>query len=238
MLKLLRKRKLNKLGIYIDSVDQLNKGLDLEVESPCYLNGARLSTFDGEMKRIGAYSYFRSDIRIASFASIGRYCSVARGVRIGDENHHLDWVSTHPFVVNPRYTGASKEHFQYEKASTVVKPTVIGHDVWIAQNAIILGGVNVGHGAVIGAGAVVTKDVPPYAVVGGVPAKIIKYRFPEPIRHKLLEIQWWNYDPKELVTLDCSEAASFITSFENANFKPFQPPVVRIKHRAKSISMN
>ena len=74
----------------------------------------------------------------------------------------------------------------------VQKKVIIGNDVWIGSHALILGGVKIGDGAVIGAGAVVTKDVPPYAVVGGVPARIIKYRFSQEIIDKLLEIKWWN----------------------------------------------
>ena len=172
MFKYLRKLKLKKLGIHIDSVDQLNKGLNLEVESPCWINGARLSTYDDKVKKIGAYTYFRSDIRVASFESIGRFCSIARGVRIGDAPHPYDRLSTHPFLINNRYTGVKdtgQRKFMDPRHS--LPKTVIGNDVWIAQNVIILGGITIGDGAIIGAGAVVTHDVPDYALVFGSPAR-------------------------------------------------------------------
>ncbi len=80
----------------------------------------------------------------------------------------------------------------------VLRPVTIGNDVWIGVRVIILGGVKIGNGAVIGAGSVVTRDVPPYAVVAGAPARLIRYRFEEPVIRRLEELQWWNKSEEEL----------------------------------------
>jgi hypothetical protein len=88
--------------------------------------------------------------------------------------------------------------------------TEIGNDVWIGDRAFIMAGVRIGDGAVVAAGAVVTKDVPPYAVVGGVPARIIKYRFDQPTVDKLLELKWWRYDISEFGEVDWSDVGSAI----------------------------
>lgn len=130
---------------------------------------------------------FRPDDRV----EIGCYCSVAYGVTIvasGEHNYHA--VANYPF--HARFDGD-------DTIDTFTKgPVRIGSDVWVGAKATILSGVTVGDGAVIAAGAVVTKDVPPYAIVAGVPARVIKYRFPPQIVAQLLEIRWWNW-PAETV---------------------------------------
>ena len=236
MFKYLRKKKLAKLGIHIDSVDQLNKGLNLEVESPCWINGARLSTYDDKVKKIGAYTYFRSDIRIASFESIGRYCSIARGVRIGDASHPYDKLSTHPFLTNGRYTGVEDTgQKKFLDPNHSLKKTTIGNDVWIAQNVIVLGGVTIGDGAIVAAGAVVTKDVEPYAIVGGIPAKIIKYRFNKETIEVLLKIKWWNYDPIDLFQYNLIDMKNFMATFNPTKYSQKTFTKIIIKKRANKV---
>jgi virginiamycin A acetyltransferase len=118
--------------------------------------------------------------------SIGKFCSIANGVRFIFGNHNLDFVSTFPFralcLNGPSYADAISKG-----------PIIIGNDVWIGASSLILSGVTIGDGAVVAAGSVVTKDVPPYSVVGGVPAKTIKMRFTKPVVDSLLEIGWWNW---------------------------------------------
>lgn len=127
---------------------------------------------------IGKYSYVNTDSSIEN-CSIGNYCSISSGVRICPFEHAIRNRSTHPFAgVN-----VSKR-----------APVIIGNDVLISLNAIILSGVKIGDGAVIGAGAVVTKDVLPFEIVGGVPAKHIGWRFDEEERKLISETAWWNYD--------------------------------------------
>ncbi|WP_410500017.1 CatB-related O-acetyltransferase [Chitinibacter sp. S2-10] len=120
---------------------------------------------------------------------IGAYCSIASNVQIFLGGHHrIDWVSSYPF---PHFFEMDAV-FQ-GKAGGSRGDVVIGNDVWLCANCIILSGVTIGHGAVIANGAVVTRDVPPYAVMAGNPAKLIKWRFDEPIRQALLEIAWWDW---------------------------------------------
>lgn len=117
---------------------------------------------------------------------IGRFCSIARGVQIQEYNHPIESLST--AFLRKRYSPST---FDMRCAVESKGDVTIGHDVWVGANAIIMSGVNVGTGAIIGAGAVVTKDVPPYAIVGGNPAKIIRYRFDLVTIEYLLESKWW-----------------------------------------------
>ena len=138
---------------------------------------------------LGAYSYIQSGSVVCN-AEIGKFCSIASGVNIGLPQHSISTVSSHP-IFYLKNTPLPKT-FSDVDIFTTIKKTCIAHDVWIGQNAMIMTGVNIGIGAVIGAGAVVTKDVPAYAIMGGVPAKIIKYRFNESIRNALHNSEWWN----------------------------------------------
>ena len=124
---------------------------------------------------------------------IGNYCSIANNVQILLGGHHrTDWVSTYPF---PAYVPQASHIKNYGGTNGDV---IIGSDVWLCANCIILSGVTIGHGSVITNGAVVTKDVEPYSIVGGNPAKHIKYRFEEKIRADLLKTQWWNWPTEEI----------------------------------------
>jgi chloramphenicol O-acetyltransferase type B len=122
---------------------------------------------------------------------IGSFCSIADNVIIGPSSHPFNWVGGSPVFYSGRDSVKAKfSEFDREKPNR----TVIGNDVWIGINAIIKSGVKIGHGAIIGMGSVVTKDVEPYAIVGGCPAKIIKKRFDDKIIKGLLESNWWNLD--------------------------------------------
>src|SRR5690606_34516396 len=127
---------------------------------------------------------------------IGNFCSIADGVKFVIGNHKLDLVTTYPFkALNRFYSDSVVEEQDHYSSGT----TVIGNDVWIGLNAHVMSGVRVGDGAVIAANAVVVKDVEPYSIVGGNPAKHIKFRVADPeLRKKLQEIAWWNW-PEELV---------------------------------------
>lgn len=145
-------------------------------------------------------------------STIGRYCSLNdESYLMPHGNHHLEFVTTYRFDqimgVEPKLTGRDG-------------PITIGNDVWTGFGSIILSGVTVGDGAVVAAGAIVTKDVPPYAIVGGVPANIIRYRFDEETRRALLRIRWWDWtEPKVRSHVDqlaSSDIAAFIERHDPA----------------------
>jgi len=156
---------------------------------------------------IGSYTYLSQNILLQN-TTIGNYCSISHDVILGLGAHPLDMYSTSPLfykLVNPlRFPLV-----EINSTFTEYKPIIIGNDVWIGARVIVMDGVHVGDGAVLAAGAVVTKDVPPYAIVGGVPAKLIRYRFNENICKELLNSEWWNHNPetvysqKEKLTLIC-----------------------------------
>jgi len=168
----------------------LGKGNDFGKGSTIY-EECRISK-----SRLGSYSYISSFSRINN-AEIGSYCSIGPEVLIGLGMHPTSkFVSTHPsFFSTNKQSG-----IVYSQQSKFVetKRTLVGNDVWIGARAIILDGVTVGNGAIIGSNSVVTKDVPPYAVVGGVPAKVIKFRFQAEEIEQLLEIKWWNWNEDKL----------------------------------------
>jgi acetyltransferase-like isoleucine patch superfamily enzyme len=127
---------------------------------------------------------------------IGNYCSIAQNVQIFlGGNHRTDWVTTYPF---PAYHQDASHIKDFERTKGDVN---IGSDVWLCANSIILSGVSIGHGAVIANGSVVSNDVPPYAIVAGNPAKVVKYRFDEATRDRLLAAAWWEWPIEEVLQI-------------------------------------
>lgn len=143
---------------------------------------------------IGMYAHgeFFEPFAVDEQTTVGRYCSMAKGARILNHNHPVGSKSTSGIFFNP--------HFGLCDHSLVdFNPLTIGNDVWIGANAVIMPEVNsIGDGAIIGAGAVVSREVPPYAVVLGNPARVVKYRFDQAVIADLLEEQWWQADLDEL----------------------------------------
>lgn len=141
---------------------------------------------------IGDFTYIAGNTKI-SRTNIGKFCSIGPDCKIGLGKHpSKDFVSTHPIFFSTlkqaQITFADKDYFEeFENIE-------IGNDVWIGAKVTVVDGVKIGHGVIIATGSVVTKDIPPYAIVGGVPAKIIKYRFENDEIEKLLELKWWEMD--------------------------------------------
>jgi len=143
---------------------------------------------------LGRHSYIGSDSFVA-FATIGRFCSIGNQVLIGTWGHPTHLVSSYPgFYSKNKHT----INFRVDEDVEEVLPVHIGSDVWIGHRAILMGGITVGHGAVIGAGAVITKDVEPYSVVAGVPARLLRKRFNQAIVDRLLDLRWWDHDDKTI----------------------------------------
>jgi chloramphenicol O-acetyltransferase type B len=120
---------------------------------------------------------------------IGKFCSIADGaifMMAGNQGHKHEWISTFPFF----YQGFEEAEDAYVRAGD----TIVGNDVWIGANAIIMPGVKIGDGAVVATSSLVTKDIPAYAIVGGNPAKILKQRFADYEIELLLELNWWDWD--------------------------------------------
>ncbi|GAC1648230.1 MAG: CatB-related O-acetyltransferase [Herpetosiphon sp.] len=160
---------------------------------------------DFQHYRVGAWSYGRPRIFAwgeGAQLSIGRYCSFANDVEImlGGE-HRVDWVTTYPFNILVPEASSITGH-PHTKGDVI-----IGNDVWVGYGALVLSGVTIGNGAVVAARSVVTRDIPAYAIVGGNPARHIKYRFDEQTIRRLQELAWWDW-PRDKVV----DAAPYLQS--------------------------
>lgn len=151
-----------------------------------------------EYSELGDFSYLGEHCCVAD-AQIGRFTAIANHVRIGAPNHPMDRASQHRFTYCPEYYDAQAERDNGFFADRRADRVIIGNDVWIGHGVIVLPGVAVGDGAVLAAGAVVTKEVPPYTIVGGVPAKVIRARFAADIAAQLQAIAWWNWPLEKLM---------------------------------------
>jgi phosphonate metabolism protein (transferase hexapeptide repeat family) len=169
------------------------------VHASAVLRDTALGRFTEVMERVslaectlGDYSYIERHSE-AIYADIGKFCAIASDVRINALNHPLERVSQHKFTYRPNEYFAGAKLDKAFRAARQAKRVAVGNDVWVGHGATILPGIEIGHGAVVAAGAVVTKNVAPYAIVAGVPARFLKWRFPPDLAARIAALGWWDW---------------------------------------------
>jgi acetyltransferase-like isoleucine patch superfamily enzyme len=206
------------------------------LEPPCSLKWMQVH----HSLHLGAFSYAVSGFYFG--CRIGRYCSFGENVQIGRHPHPMHWFSTSPFFYQdykavldmPLPEGQTiqlAKDFPRTAPPVQAKLTTIGNDVWIGHGAFILPGVTIGDGAVIAAMSVVTKDVPPYAVVAGSPAQVKKYRFRDKRIERLLKSRWWDFAPWDLKGAPVDQFPAFLEFVEKLRAEgktPFQPEKLQL----------
>jgi len=173
-----------------------------------------------ELCTMGAYSYSESPLPVD--VSVGRYCSIALGVDVFRDRHPMEWATTSSITYDidalRGYRAFVAAHREFnagafeagEPPGRFAPAPQIGHDVWIGQHAQLARGIRIGTGAVIAAGAIVTRDVPPYAVVAGTPARVIRMRFDAPLVERLLASRWWEFDASVFKRCDYRDPSRFV----------------------------
>ena len=178
---------------------------EMEVDLP-----ERVDVMPGREFRIGRHATLRCDLHVAdadvslghnsysnsdlALVTCGNYCSIGENVSFAPSRHPLDRLTTHPETYLPVAWPHEPAAIRRVPFDGVWSPVEVGHDVWIGSGAVVMGGVKIGTGAVVAANAVVTHDVPAFAVVAGVPARVLRFRFDEVTREEILRSEWWNYD--------------------------------------------
>lgn len=228
--------KLKAMGITFLKSECFSLPDKCDFEPPCALKWMDIH----HSFKIGAFSYGVSGFYFN--CEIGRFCSFGENVQIGRHPHSMHWFSTSPFFYQNsslildndlvEHAFSPREDFVRKSPPVVAKRTVIGHDVWIGHGAFVLPGIKIGTGAVIAAMAVVTKDVPPYAIVAGSPAVVKKFRFSPTDIEKLLDSKWWEFAPWELKSLpvdNLPEFFRFIDQLRKSGVKPYQPDLITLE---------
>lgn len=202
--QLLRERR-----IFLDWKENSNR---TRPTSLTFIDSLEMEPYSGiyagnNLCRIGAFSYSHSPMN--PYISIGRYCSISWGLNVTGPRHPVEWATTSNIAFDSNaknivtfFEDQGEGKFLTGDPRKLEKPfPVIGNDVWIGQNVSLNRGVTIGDGAVVAGFSVVTKDVPPYSIVGGNPAKIIRMRFPNEVVDSLLETAWWTLDPQIITGL-------------------------------------
>lgn len=231
------KKRLEKKGVTAFWKPGMTLPVETSLEPPCSLKWMNIS----HSFSMGAFSYAVSGFYFA--CDIGRYCSFGENIQIGRHAHPMHYFSTSPYWYQ-KYENILEQDFgagvkpfapsDFRKLTPPVElqRTRIGHDVWIGHGALIMPGVSIGTGAVIGAMSVVTKDIPPYAVAVGSPARVVKMRFPENQVESLLELRWWEYAPGQLKGITADDIPKFlehISSLRRQRIETYQPGYFELK---------
>lgn len=215
--KFLPLHKLCKEGLRIvKGIDTRGKHLTIKYEAPAQLNNAPIFYYND--LTIGMYTYLRTGI-VRYVESIGRYCSIGPNITLGEGEHPTNWLSTSP----SQYTHGQFDFWPPEREATKIRrvvrnktnsddakgKVVIGNDVWIGGSATVRRGISIGDGAIVASQALVTRDVEPYSIVAGIPAKHIRYRFSPLVVKELMDLRWWDFNINDLagIAFDDVEAA-------------------------------
>jgi acetyltransferase-like isoleucine patch superfamily enzyme len=237
VLELLRNRR---VFLQFHGQDRWRVGDVIGVNDHCVLE-PYAQIFAGHMlpRAFGAFSYSHS--AMSRPVRVGRYCSIARDVAWMGAAHPTTWASTSPTFFDPELPASRAFRTTYavdypfadfrQPDATVT----IGHDVWIGEQAMIARGVTIGDGAIVGARTLVLEDVPPYAVVVGHPARILRYRVSETLIERFLALQWWDYTPDILNTLPADDPQSFLDGLEEKILRDAPRPIAPIAITAKDI---
>ncbi len=185
---------------FLHGTMRLNPGariISSHICGPLYLNR---NTQVGPDVRAGRYLGMNESCYIAR-AQIGAFCTIGARTSINPFNHPRDWLSIHEFQYHPdsfNWVDEYRDFRRLERTPDMYGRVTMGNDVWAGHNVNVLTNVTVGDGAVLAAGSIITKDVPPYAIVAGVPAKVVRFRFDEPTIRRLLQARWWELDLADL----------------------------------------
>ena len=208
-------------------------------ETLTFTDGMEMEAYSGvyagvSLASIGSFSYSHSSLN--PYLKIGRYCSISWGLAVTGPRHPVEWLTTSNITfdrIAPNIRAFHEDHGDGEfrtgdpRAKEAPYP-VIGNDVWIGQGVTLNRGISVGDGAIIAANSTVTKDVPPYTIVGGNPARIIKMRFPSRLSDSLLDTAWWQFSPEHFAHQDLSAPEAMVEYFSSgSDFEPWQPGVLR-----------
>jgi acetyltransferase-like isoleucine patch superfamily enzyme len=228
----------DKLELYLDNkilsfcdriqeqdVTRLSRSLQLPniyFEKEVRVNSDIFAQKDGRGVFIGAHSYVNSGGYLNDGTFIGRYCSIGRRVSIGAGNYRLNTVSTYPFNHAVRTLDYDNSDPLYRAPKSKANNyTIIENDVWVGDGVVISKGVRIGTGSVIASNAVVTRDIEPYSIVGGVPSKLIRKRFDNVISSRLLKSNWWRLDKSKLESIGLLNVYYFLDRMESENFDDF-----------------
>jgi acetyltransferase-like isoleucine patch superfamily enzyme len=188
-----QRRQLETAGLFVSILTELSLSFFFENKGPTILNARWIGSQCSVMRdTVINNSVIYNNTQIGRYCSFGHYCSV------GADQHPVNDIST-SFQITPTVSSGQ---------------TTIGNDVWIGNNTVVLNGLVIGDGAVIGAGAVVTKDVEPYAIVAGVPAKVLRYRFPQAIRDRMILSEWWRYPKSMIAASRCENIEKTLSQIE------------------------
>jgi acetyltransferase-like isoleucine patch superfamily enzyme len=209
----------NRTGEFVDLHERIRVGpgsriFRSTIKGPLYLN--RNSQFGPDVVA-GKYTGMNESCYIAR-GSIGAYCSIGARTAINPFNHPTQWLSTHEFQYHPNsydWVAEYQDFARLERSSDMFGKATIGNDVWTGHNVNILADVTIGDGAVVAAGSVVTKDVPPYAIAAGVPAAVKGYRFADSVIERLLKLKWWDLELSQLSGLPFRDIERCMDLIEN-----------------------